>query len=250
MVSELFQPEPRRYPRHGHAQPYLCLLFAGSYVERYVSRAVEHRSPSLTYYPPALEHQDEVGAGGGRFLVVDLEPAWLERALGGGPREAGPRALSADRALRAAWQLRRELADSPDPCSLETEGLVLELLAGLDADAGARERSRPRWLGRVLERLHAGYREPVSMTALAAEAGVHPAHLWRVFRDAEGCAPSTYVQRLRCRHVFRRLSDGGGSPPLSDLALEAGFADQSHCTRVFRRVIGVPPGELRRELAR
>ncbi len=249
-LTELRQPERRRFPRHGHERPYVSLLFAGSYVERWGSRALEHRPPSLVYHPPDLEHQDEVGPAGGRFLVVDLEPAWLERAVVGGPAGGGPRRLESDLALRAAWRLRQSLTEAAGPCGLAVEGLVLELVGGLDHEGGARERGRPRWLDRTIERLRSEYTGPVSLARLAAEAGVHPAHLWRVFRRAEGCSPSAYVQRLRCRHVFRRLADAAGRPAsLADLALEAGFADQSHCTRVVKRLVGVPPGALRRDLA-
>ena len=249
-LTELCQPERRRFPRHDHERAYVSLLFAGGYVERYGSRVLEHRPPTLVYHPPGLEHQDEVGAAGGRFLIVDLEPGWLERATGGAPAGGGPRLLEGDLALRAAWHLRRSLAGPPEPCELTAEGLALDLVDDLDRDGGARERGRPRWLDRTVERLRAEYPGQVSVGRLAADAGVHPAHLWRVFRRAEGCSPSAYLHRLRCRHVFRRLAEAGPAPPLADLALEAGFADQSHCTRVFKRLLGVPPGALRRDLSR
>lgn len=252
VLTELRQPERRRFPRHGHERPYVSFLFAGSYVERCGSLALEHRPPTLAYHPPGLEHQDEVGEAGGRFLVVELDPAWLEAAVGGCPDGGGPRRLDGDLALRAAWRLRRSLAAGAEAAGsneLAAEGLVLDLVAELGREDWTRERSRPRWLDVVIERLRAEYRRPVSLASLAADAGVHPAHLWRAFRRAEGCSPSTYVHRLRCHHVFRRLSEPAGSPPLADLALEAGFADQSHCTRVFKRLVGVPPGALRRDLA-
>jgi AraC family transcriptional regulator len=136
-----------------------------------------------------------------------------------------------------------------EPAELAAEGAVLELFASLDCERNEHAHARPRWLVRVIDRLRTEFHEPFSLAGLAAEAGVHPGHLWRVFRDAEGCAPSVFVQRLRCRHVFRRLSEGGGTGSLADIALEAGFSDQSHCTRVFRRLVGVSPGELRHTLA-
>ena len=51
------------------------------------------------------------------------------------------------------------------------------------------------------------------------------------------------LQELRVRHVCERLADL--EVPLADLALEAGFADQSHCTRVFKRLTGTTPGAWR-----
>jgi len=250
VLSELRQPVRRRFPRHAHEHAYVSLLFAGSYVERYGSRALEHRPPTLAYHPPGLEHQDEVGEAGGRFLIVELDPGWVETAFGKKPVAGGPRTLGGDLPLRAAWRLRRSLAEPDGRCGLAAEGLVVELVESLFGHGSSPERSRPRWLDRVIERLHAAYAEPVSLATLAADAGVHPAHLWRAFRRAEGCSPSAYLQRLRCRHVFRRLAEPSGAGSLADLALEAGFADQSHLTRVFGRLVGVAPGALRRDLSR
>jgi AraC-like DNA-binding protein len=76
---------------------------------------------------------------------------------------------------------------------------------------------------------------------------VHPAHLSRAFRRHEGRTPTALIQRRRVEHVWRRLCRPG-APSLADIALEAGFSDQSHCTRVFKRLVGIPPGALRREL--
>ena len=246
VLTELCQPERRRFPRHGHERPYLSFLFAGSYVERCGLSTLEHRPPTLAYHPSDLEHQDEVGESGGRLLVVEIDPAWVE-SLGGRLAAGGPRLLKGAAGWRAAWRLRRSLAAAAsDP--LETEELVLDLLAQIGRERSAAESGRPRWLAEVIDRLHAEYRRPLSVGEIAGEAGVHPSHLWRVFRRAEGCSPTAYVQRLRCREVFRALATPEETRSLAELALAAGFADQSHCTRVFKRLFGAPPGAVRRSL--
>jgi AraC family transcriptional regulator len=248
VLTELHQPAPRRFPRHGHGRAYVSFLFAGSYAERCGALTLEHRPPTLAYHPPGFEHQDEVGATGGRFLIVELDPSWLDELAGGGPSAGGPRLFEGEQTMRAAWRLRRSLVEGADPDELTVEGLVLDLVQDLGRGLSGRERARPRWLARVIDCLRAEYGRGVSLRQVASEAGVHPAHLWRVFRRAEGCSPSTYVRRLRVHHVFRRLSEPD-APPLAGLALEAGFADQSHCTRELRRFLGVPPGALRRALS-
>jgi AraC-like DNA-binding protein len=65
-----------------------------------------------------------------------------------------------------------------------------------------------------------------------------------VFRRQVGVPIGEYVHRLRVRHASEELCRPGAR--LADVAVAAGFADQSHMTRVFKHVTGVPPGEFRK----
>jgi AraC-like DNA-binding protein len=77
---------------------------------------------------------------------------------------------------------------------------------------------------------------------LAAAAGCSRYTAYRVFRQAYGLAPSDYQRQLRVRAARRLLSLG---VPPSVAAAEAGFADQAHLTRWFRRYYGITPGTYR-----
>jgi len=130
--------------------------------------------------------------------------------------------------------------------------LQLGAISGLDAefeaaDKAAADKVAPRWFGRVKERLHEGFREPLRMGDLAREAGVHPVHLARVFRKMEQRTPGEYQQRLQVRAACELLRDREW--PLAAIAAECGFADQSHFTRVFRRMAGTTPARFRRAVA-
>jgi AraC family transcriptional regulator len=82
---------------------------------------------------------------------------------------------------------------------------------------------------------------------VAARVGVHPFHLSKVFRRFRRQTMGDYVQRLRVQYACRLLTSGETS--LAEVALAAGFADQSHFTRVCRRLTGTTPGALRDTLA-
>ena len=87
---------------------------------------------------------------------------------------------------------------------------------------------------------------PLALDALTAIAGVHPTRLLRTFRRYHGATISNYVRQRRVEHA--RTEIGKGNRPLSAIALEAGFADQSHFTRVFRQSFGETPGQHARSL--
>jgi AraC family transcriptional regulator len=108
----------------------------------------------------------------------------------------------------------------------------------------SRETSAPRWFRRVKERLHEDFREPLRMRDLARDAGVHPVHLARVFRKLENRTPGDYQQRLQVRAACELLRNSDW--PLAIIAAECGFSDQSHFTRVFRRMAGTTPARFRK----
>jgi AraC family transcriptional regulator len=72
--------------------------------------------------------------------------------------------------------------------------------------------------------------------------------LARGFRKAYGCSVGAYLRWLRIVHAARRLAES--DEPLAEIALEAGFADQSHFSNVFRRETGLSPSVFRREARR
>jgi len=95
---------------------------------------------------------------------------------------------------------------------------------------------------RVRERLHDGYADPLTADDLAAAAGCSRFAASRAFTAVYGLAPSDYQRQLRLR-AARALLTGGASA--AEAAACAGFADQAHLTRWFRRYYGVTPGVYR-----
>lgn len=108
------------------------------------------------------------------------------------------------------------------------------------ADGG---RHPPAWLVQVRDRLHDEYVSPPAAAELAAQAGVHRVHLVRSFRRFFGLPPAEYVRRLRVRAASTRLALTPAG--IASIALESGFADQSHLGRRFRRETGFTPAGFR-----
>ena len=98
-------------------------------------------------------------------------------------------------------------------------------------------------LVRVRERLRAQVGENVGLAQLAAEAGLSPWHLNRLFRQRFGLPPHAYQLQLRLARA-RILLQGDG--PIAGIAGELGFADQAHLSRLFKRAFGVTPAGYRR----
>jgi AraC family transcriptional regulator len=83
----------------------------------------------------------------------------------------------------------------------------------------------------------------ISLAELAGVVQLSEFHFARKFRNEFGCPPHAYVMRKRIERAKAQLARG--NIPLKVVAANGGFSDQSHMTRLFRRLLGVTPAEYR-----
>jgi AraC family transcriptional regulator len=102
----------------------------------------------------------------------------------------------------------------------------------------------PWQLKRSLDYLESRLSENVTIKALADLARLSPSYYVRAFKTSIGTTPHRWLHDLRIRRVQQLLLDTRS--PVGRIALETGFADQAHLTRVFRQVTGESPGAWRR----
>jgi len=93
----------------------------------------------------------------------------------------------------------------------------------------------------IRDYLETQYAEPVTLAQLASLAGLSPYHVVRVVRAELGLPPHAYLTQVRVMQAKKLLRLG---MPIPQVALEAGFVDQSHLTRHFKRQVGVTPGQF------
>jgi AraC-like DNA-binding protein len=97
----------------------------------------------------------------------------------------------------------------------------------------------PRAVAQVKDYIHANYAQSISLDQLSTLTQLHPSYLIRTFHAAMDIPPHVYLTQVRILQAKRLLLDG---VPAGRVAMETGFADQSHLTRHFKRVVGVTPG--------
>lgn len=147
-----------------------------------------------------------------------------------------------------ALALKAEL-ESQDPYGrVYAESLGLALASHLLRKYAMPRTHRPndvskRRLQRVMEYVHEHFTRDLSLVELANVADVSPSHLKTVFRQTTGLPVHQYIIRLRVEYAIRLTLES--KLPLSEIAIIAGFANQSHMARLTRRIIGTSPGSLR-----
>jgi len=146
-----------------------------------------------------------------------------------------------DHMHRAACLLRLDRSQLPSLAWMPDTGTALpEFVSG----------GLARWqIRRLMEYIDAHLEiRTLRASDLAARIGYSPSHLYRAFRRSLGESPRTFVMRRRVAKAQQLMRDN--AMPLCQIAIECGFADQSHFSRVFSRVVGQNPGAWRRQLSR
>lgn len=225
---------------HSHDDAHFVLATHGRYLT--TAWGPETEGPPLVFNPPGVVHRDRFVGASGHFLAVSFEAATWRDLAGQDPTAGDALRLTGALARVCALRLTRAiLARDIEPVALESLGL--ELAAQVQTPIRESDH-RPDWLAAAETYLADAFDQPIAVADVARAAGVHPVHLARGYRRWFGATPGA---RLRTRRL-ERAADllMLGKAPIGEIALRAGFCDQSHLNRQFRLAYGVTPGEFAR----
>ena len=244
-ITEGIHRNGSELPWHHHETPSICFVLRGAFSEMWRGGSIACTSSTLKITPAGERHWNRFSQGDVRGLLIEPNDATVlairpysavldERvSFHGG--------LMSGMARRVYDEMRRMDAAAP----LAIEGLLLELVASASRMREHQSSSgRPRWLEEARDRIHVELADRPTLTGFARSVGVHPVTLARAFRRSFGCTVGEYVRRLRIEHAARQLADTEVS--LAEIALAAGFSDQSHFSNLFRRHTGLSPFQFRR----
>lgn len=235
-VHEAVEPE----------RPYLALVLDGNMVKSFRAKTMEFGRGSAFTMPAGLWHGARFGPAGSTIVIIR-------------PNSDSTPLVDAFRRLVElrgrgfnwlAWRLAAELRAADAAAPMAAEGFALEILAATAREAAIDRRvgRAPTWLASAEEFLRARVGDSVGLSELAAAVGVNAAHLARVFRARYGISVGEYGRRLRLDWAAAEVARD--ERPIAEIAMEAGFADQSHFTRLFRRHVGTTPARFREEARR
>jgi AraC family transcriptional regulator len=243
-LADVLYPADARLPRHSHERAYFCLIRRGAYTEMYGRRNRVCRPMTLAFHPPGEPHAETFARCPVSSFNVEIGAEWLFRTSEfAGPLDQ-PAEFHGGEVASLGVRLFREFTREEPDSVLSIESLTSEILAAAASFNTISGRAwEPRWLASARELLDARFREPLTLRSIAREAGVHPVYFAAAFRRFHRCSVGEYVRRRRLEFARRQLADP--ELPLAGIALDAGFADQSHLTRTFKRFTGKTPGEYR-----
>lgn len=249
VIDATFPPHVK-LETHCHRRAGCSVVLEGAIEKVFSGKTCTSPTSSVVIMPPQEQHKARFARHGGRILII--EPALDSDET----TDSFKRLFDCihnfqdARISRMAWQICGELKDPDAVSPLAIEGLALALLARATRRHNTRHEKPlpPPWLNRAREYLHDTFSTNVRVSEVAENVGVHPVHLARVFRQHHGVSPGEYLREVRLEWATAQLLSTRCS--IGDIALRAGFADQSHFTRAFKRHVGLTPGQYRRQVRR
>jgi AraC-like DNA-binding protein len=236
---------------HAHAEFFLALTEAGLAMPTYRGdRHVIGPGDLIVLNPEEAHAGGPPAEGSWAYRALYPSPGLMREITAEFPGERLPRPefggdVVRDREVAAHLRRFHRLSESPGSGPLEREAHLAEALVLLVGRHAAPPRA-PRSPGRErqavrlsLEYLEAHAEQSVTLPALARFAGLSAFHLCRVFREAVGMTPHAYQTQVRVRRAKSLLQAG---LPITLAAAEAGFYDQAHLNRHFKRIVGLTPG--------
>jgi AraC family transcriptional regulator len=246
-LREMVHEPGTRVPRHSHERAHVAFVLRGAFTERCERRELACRPLSVSFLAPGLTHSDDF-QDRVRCLLVEIAPGQLDRLREVLPMR-DPVFLQGGTAAWLLMRLYQEARETDAASALAVEGLALEVLAAVSREQSASSMGcPPRWLMRAKGLIDARFRESRTHDELAKAVGVHPVHLANQFRKHFNRTIGEHVRGLRIEHATRQLATS--DVPLAEIALSSGFADQSHFSKVFKRLAGTTPSQFRANLRR
>lgn len=241
VVNRLVHTEPRALPSHAHQAGFVSLMLQGDYRETAGFTQFTYQPFSCIYHPPAMEHHDAIGRAGVTLLTLEFKPDLFDAA---DFSSVNLRPIIDLSGKQPAWDLmdlyRRIGCGSGNQLDLESRAAAVAFSIVRSSTRMPRDLHSLR---HAREYIRAHFRENLTLAQVARAVSVHPVYLGQIFRQELHQTLGEYLNHIRVQAAAERLASS--DLPLSDIALDFGFYDQSHFTRVFRRYTGATPAVFR-----
>lgn len=243
-LMEAVYPPGIELPKHSHECACFSLMVRGGMKENYGRRTLESHRQTLGFNAADEPHSNTISRNGARFLILQIGVEQTRRAQQYSPRFNTSAVVNHGELNWLGLRLFQEAEVNDAVSPLAIEGLALEMIATLcriNEPPGSRP---PRWLTQAHDLVCDQFAEPLSVNAIAKMVDVHPVHLSRTFQKRYSSSIGDYVRGLRIEKARSLLLTTALS--LAEIATVTGFFDQAHLSHVFKRNVGMTPGQYRR----
>ena len=224
---------------HSHDNPTICFMLHGGGVEKRNRHSYERYACDVRFYHAEEKHQSIIKVFPSKCVNLDLEEKFLnqyqisENLLN----------LAVTKNLDVKFlmlKIHSELLINDD---LTNSSIKILLLSMLEEIQKSSNRKTPDWIINLHELLNDCWSEQPSLENLAAAVKVHPVTISKHFTRYFSCTLGEYLRKVKVNKSISLIKNSKLS--LTEIALQCGFADQSHFTRNFKKITGFLPKDFR-----
>jgi AraC-like DNA-binding protein len=238
----------RSFPEHSHDEYVVGAVVTGAETLTVAGRSHRVDAGSVLQLHPNEAHANAtIGADALRYHVLYLREDTIRPFFDRGGDDAVLRfraPVSSDRSLFTAVSAAHAALRCDAAGRLEQESALGALVRVFTIeppgapDTTGSQLAHPDRIATAKVYIDENYAEGFGLHDLAELSGLSVFHFTRSFKKAVGLSPLAYRNQRRVSEARVRLLDG---QPIAQVALDMGYADQSHLTRQFQRIVGASP---------
>ncbi|MDH6250732.1 AraC family transcriptional regulator [Chryseobacterium sp. H1D6B] len=227
---------------HYHENAYFTFLLQGNVIEGNKKEIYDCPAGTLLYHHWEDAHYNIKPEGFTRGFHIEISKKWFENHLISKDNIEGSFNIKNPAAKLLAYQIFKETKLNDLNSELSVHQLLLHIFSQLTKETGKLEK-KPAWVNQIDELLRESFTEKFDLEKLAKIINIHPIHLSRDFHKYFHCNLGDYIRKLKVNKSLSLLHNNKES--LTDIALDCGFADQSHFIRCFKENTGITPLKYR-----
>lgn len=227
---------------HYHENPYFAFILKGGSIENRRKDNIECLPGMLLFYSSQERHKNEKYQAGSRNFSIEFEASWLETMEINKRNFDGGFIIEEQKVKDSLLKAMSELGNQNSETQLAVEMLVADML-GYFSKIKADYSSVPDWLIRIKDLLHDVPCNSLSLNELANLSGVHPVTISKLFPRFFGTTIGDYIRGIKLEKSLELLSKK--YIPIETIALQCGFSDHAHFSRLFKKRKGFTPSQYR-----
>ena len=229
---------------HYHENAYFTFILQGNLIEGNKRETYNCSAGGLLFHNWQESHYNIKPEGYTRGFHIELQHELLDELGIDIANLRGSFKVENPDVKLLAYRMFQETKLNDNLMGVSVQSFLLQALSQLLRIEKSSKLKKPLWVKRLREILHDNCAERYSLNDLSAELNIHPVHLSRDFSKYFYCNLGEYVRKIRIEKSLALLSNK--QIPLTQIAFDCGFADQSHFARCFKALKGINPSKFRK----
>jgi len=242
IISKSCYKDQLSLPLHYHKNPYFCYVLNGNYSEHSIQNDFICLKGDVIFHPQDTEHHNNFPDNSATCFNLEFSESWINKFVETKLNLCSIVKTNDYRIQSSVLKIYKEVNNYDNFSSLMIEGLMLETITSFSRNSSSLS-FVPYHLKKIVVYLTDESCSNPSLLQLAQIADVSPEHLSREFKEVFKLTVGEYRRQVKVKqscHMLRHTDKD-----LCGIAFEAGFSDQSHFGRVFKKQTGLTPIEYR-----